>query len=134
MIRLRSRMTKLAAIGATLTGLLAMSNAPALANEFGTGGNATSTINWTTGSTRYTQQHSGDDFAFTNDSGISVDMRWKKCDAATYGNIIYNISPGSGYHVLGTNFLAGSCLQIQYRGYTQTGSFNGTTFWNYNFA
>ncbi len=134
MIRFGSRVAKVATVAVLATALLAVNNAPALASEFATGGTATSTTSWNTGSTRYTQQHSGDDFAFTNDSGISVDMRWKKCDAATYGSIVYNISPGSGYRVLGTNFLAGTCLQIQFRGYTQTGSFRGTTFWNYNFA
>lgn len=39
-----------------------------------------------------------------------------------------------GRRVLGTNFLAGTCLVVQYRGYSSTGTFSSTQSWNYNFA
>jgi hypothetical protein len=114
---------------------LSMTGSPASANSFGTSGNATSISTFTNGSTQYVQNHNGDDFAFTNDTGISVDMRWRKCtDASVVGSIVYDIRPDHNYRNLGTNFAATTCLRIQYRGYTQTGSFSGTTFWNYSWV
>ncbi|NUT99895.1 MAG: hypothetical protein HOY78_48595 [Saccharothrix sp.] len=122
------------AVGAVAL-LLFVGSGSALANSFYTGGNASSVWNFTTGSTSYTQSHGGDDFAFDVTSGIAVDMRWSKCsDSSVHGEIKYNIGVSDGYRVLGTNFLASTCLHIQYRGYSQTGSFNGWTYWNYNFA
>ena len=39
-----------------------------------------------------------------------------------------------GRRVLGTDFLAGSCVRVQYRGYSSTGTFSSTQYWNYTFA
>lgn len=123
----------LAALAAILV-MVTATGSPSFANSFYTGGTTNSIVNFTTGSTSYIQNHSGDDFAFDVTSGIAVDMRWSKCsDSSVHGAIKYNIG-SDGYRVLGTDFLATTCLHIQYRGYLQTGSFNGYTYWNYNFA
>jgi len=115
--------------------MLTVTGAPASADSFYTGGTANSIWNFTIGSTTYYQSHGGDDFAFDVTSGIATDMRWQKCsDSSVIGSIMYNITPSGGYRVLGTDFLAGTCLRIQFRGYTSTGAFNGYTYWNYNFA
>ncbi len=132
---IKKRLAAAAVAVATIFTVLITSGTPASADSFGTGGTATSISTFTNGSTQYVQNHNGDDIAFTNDAGISVDMRWRKCtDASVVGSIKYNIAPGTGYRTLGTDFLAGTCLRIQYRGYTATGSFRGTTFWNYSWA
>jgi len=112
-----------------------LSASPASANYYYTHGTTYSIWNFTTGSTSYYQGHNGDDFAFDVTSGIAVDMRWSKCsDSSVHGSIQYNITPAGPYRTLGTNFLAGTCLHIQYRGYTQTGTFYGYTFWNYSWV
>lgn len=129
------RLPRAIAIGVAAVGIVATMTTPAVADSFYTGGTATSTWNWTTGSTQYIQSHGGDDIAFDVTSGISIDMRWVKCtDLSVTGATHYDINPANGYRVLGTNFLATSCLRLQFRGYTSTGSFNGYTYWNYNFA
>jgi hypothetical protein len=129
------KFTRGMAVGLVATAMVAALASPASANSFYTGGTANSIWNFQTGSTSYVQSHGGDDIAFDVTSGISVDMRWSKCsDSSVTGSIHYDINPGNAYRVLGTDFLATTCLHIQYRGYTQTGSFNGYTYWNYNFA
>lgn len=121
-------------VGASLLAVFAMIS-PASANSFNTGGSTSSISNFTTGSTSYTQSHSGDDIAFDVTSGIAVDMRWSKCsDSSVHGEIKYNIGVSDGYRTLGTNFLPTTCLHIQFRGFTQTGSFGGTTYWNYSWV
>jgi len=120
--------------GMALIAVFAMIS-PASASSFYTGGSTGSISNFTTGSTSYIQNHSGDDFAFDVTSGIAVDMRWSKCsDSSVHGAIKYNIGVSDGYRTLGTNFLPTTCLHIQYRGFTQTGSFNGYTYWNYSWV
>jgi hypothetical protein len=106
----------------------------ASANTFSTSGSAGSITDFTVGGTWYYQQHDGDDIAFNRTSGIAIDMRWASCKiSGGTGAIKYNLH-GEGARLLGTNFLNGSCLKLHYRGYSQTGSFNGVTYWNYNIA
>lgn len=129
------RLSRALAVGLVALGTVAVMTTPAAADSFFTGGTATSTTAWNTGSTNYVQSHGGDDIAFDVTSGISIDMRWVKCtNTSVFGSTHYDINVGNGYRVLGTNFLATSCLRLQFRGYTTTGSFNGWTYWNYNFA
>ncbi len=115
--------------------MLGIGVSPAFANSYYTHGTTNSIWNFTTGSTSYYQNHNGDDFAFDVTSGIAVDMRWSKCsDSSVHGDIKYNITPSGPYRTLGQNFLATTCLHIQYRGYTQTGTFYGYTYWNYSWV
>jgi hypothetical protein len=61
--------------------------------------------------------------------------RWASCSiSGGTGATKYNITVAEGRRVLGTNFLAGSCVRVQYRGYSRTGTFSSTQYWNYNFA
>lgn len=106
----------------------------AYASSFYTGGSTGSIWNFTTGSTSYVESHNGDDLAFDVTSGIAIDMRWSRCAGGAIGPIQYNITAPGAYRVLDTNFLATTCVHLQFRGYTQTGSFHGYTYWNYNFA
>jgi hypothetical protein len=68
-------------------------------------------------------------------SGIAIDARWASCKiSGGTGATKYNITVSEGRRVLGTNFLAGTCLRVHYRGYSTTGTFSSTQYWNYNFA
>jgi hypothetical protein len=116
------------------TGLIAVGTGSASANSLSTGGTTTSTSTWNTGSTQYTQNHSGDDLAFDVTSGNAIDMRWISCNGSQTGTIQYDITAGESFRILGTNFLATTCLKLQFRGYVSTGSFTGITYWNYSFA
>jgi len=118
-------------VGATAT--------PALASTRTTGGTTASDIfAWTSGTYNYYQNHGGDDFGFDNNSGASIDMRWVKCtDYSVHGSTFYDIQPTEGRQVIGTQFLAGTCLRSQYRAaFTADASraFSGVMHWNYNFA
>jgi len=107
---------------------------PASANTFATGGSAGSTTDFTIGGTWYYQNHDGDDIGFNRTSGIAIDMRWAACSlSGGTGAIKYNLH-GEGARIIGTNFVEGACFKFHYRGYSTTGSFNGTTYWNYNIA
>lgn len=75
-----------------------------------------------------------DDLAFDLTSGNAIDMRWISCNGTSTGAIKYNITAGESFRIIGANFLATTCLKLQYRGYTSTGSFTVVTYWNYNFA
>ncbi|MEO7262020.1 MAG: hypothetical protein ABI047_12310 [Jatrophihabitantaceae bacterium] len=133
-MNLRSKIAKLAVILTMAAGLLAVGTSSASANSLSTGGTTTSTISWNTGSTMYTQNHGGDDLAFDVTSGNAIDMRWITCNGSQTGTIKYNITAGESFRIIGMNFLATTCLKLQFRGYTQTGAFTGITYWNYNFA
>ena len=134
MIVVRSWLRKSMVVAAVAVGLVGLTGGTAMANQYNTYGTATSTITFTPGTTTYNQQHNGDDLAFTVATGISVDMQWVNCAGTQSGSINYNIAAGSGYRTLGTNFAAGACLHINYRGWDHTGGFSGTTFWNYSWV
>jgi len=127
--RLRALFVVLASVVLVLAG-----TSGASASSYYTGGSTGSIWNFTTGSTSYYQNHGNDDFAFDVTSGVAIDARWVSCSGSQTGSVKYNINAPGGYVVLGTNFLPTTCLHIQYRGYTGTGSFNGYSYWNYNFA
>jgi hypothetical protein len=130
----KRRFAKLAVLLTAMISVIFVGATAASANTYSTGGTANSIWNWTTGSTTYYQSASGDDIAFNVTGGIAIDMRWISCDGAHVGSIRYDITPSEGYRTIGTNFLAGTCLHLQYRGYSRTGSFTGVTKWNVNFA
>ena len=90
---------------------------------------------WKLGGTYYYQQHDNDDFGLDVISGIAIDARWASCSiSGGNGATKYDITVAEGRRVLGTDFLAGTCLRVQYRGYSSTGTFSSTQYWNYNFA
>jgi hypothetical protein len=90
---------------------------------------------WTVGGTYYYQGHTNDDFGLDVTSGIAIDARWASCSiSGGTGAIKYDITVAEGRRVLGTDFLAGTCLRVQYRGYSTTGTFSSTQYWNYSFA
>lgn len=94
-----------------------------------------SIVEWKLGGTYYYQQHDNDDFGLDVISGIAIDARWASCSiSGGTGATKYNITVAEGRRVLGTDFLAGSCLRVQYRGYSKTGTFSSTQYWNYSFA
>ena len=94
-----------------------------------------SIIEWKLGGTYYYQHHDHDDFGLDVISGIAIDARWASCSiSGGTGATKYNITVAEGRRVLGTDFLAGSCLRVQYRGYSRTGTFSSTQYWNYSFA
>lgn len=122
-----------AAVGAVA--LLTGAVASASADTKSTTSSAGSITAWTVGSSVYYQGHANDDFGIDVLSGIAIDARWASCKiSGTTGQTKYEITPAEGRQVLGTNFLAGTCLKVQYRGYTKTGTFTSTQYWNYNFA
>lgn len=130
-----SKFTKSLVAVAASAALVVGSTTPASASTYYTGGKVYSTQAFKTGTTTYYQHHAGDDFAFNVQSGISVDMRWRKCGSShTTGEIKYDIHRNQGRRIIGTNFRRNTCLNLDYRGYIHTGSFGGTTTWNYNFA
>ncbi len=90
---------------------------------------------WKLGGTYYYQHHDHDDFGLDVVSGIAIDARWASCSiSGGTGATKYDITVGEGRRVLGTDFLAGTCLRVQYRGYSTTGTFSSTQYWNYSFA
>ena len=94
-----------------------------------------SIIEWKLGGTYYYQQHDSDDFGLDVISGIAIDARWASCSTSGgTGATKYNITVAEGRRVLGTDFLEGSCVRVQYRGYSRTGTFSSTQYWNYSFA
>ena len=94
-----------------------------------------SIVEWKLGGTYYYQQHDKDDFGLDVISGIAIDARWASCSiSGGTGATKYNITVAEGRRLLGTDFLAGSCVRVQYRGYSSTGTFSSTQYWNYNFA
>ena len=124
----------IAVIGAAAM-MLGTTATAAVADTRNTSGTTNSIIDWSTGTNQYRQTHYGDDFGFDNNSGISIDMRWVKCtDFNVRGATFYDIRPSEGRQVIGTQFLAGTCLRSQYRGFTSTGSFAGVMHYNANFA
>jgi hypothetical protein len=116
-------------------GLVFASTAGASANTKTSTSSAGSITAWTLGGTYYTQNHVNDDFGLDVLSGIAIDARWASCSpSGGTGATKYNITVAEGRRVLGTDFLAGTCLRVQYRGYSRTGTFSSTQHWNYNFA
>jgi hypothetical protein len=108
---------------------------PAQADTSTTTSTATSTTAFTVGANRYGSDHAGDDFGMDVTSGVSIDARWASCSiSGGTGAIKYNISAAGARQVLGTNFLAGTCLRVHYRGFTTTGGFTSKQYYNYNFA
>jgi hypothetical protein len=96
---------------------------------------ATSVTAFTVGGTTYYQGHTNDDFGLDVTSGIAIDARWASCKiSGSTGQIHYGITPSNAMRVLGTNFLATTCLKVHYRGYTSTGTFTSRQYWNYSFA
>ncbi|WP_457252644.1 hypothetical protein [Pedococcus sp. P5_B7] len=94
-----------------------------------------SIIEWKLGGTYYYQGHTNDDFGLDVVGGIGIDARWASCSiSGGTGATKYDITVAEGRRVLGTNFLEGSCVRVQYRGYSTTGTFSSTQHWNYNFA
>ena len=108
---------------------------PAAANTWTSTSTTGSITAWTLGGTRYYLNHTNDDFGLDVLSGIAIDARWASCGpSGGTGATKLNITVPEGRQVLGTDFLAGTCLKVQYRGYTKTGTFTSTQHWNYNFA
>ena len=94
-----------------------------------------SIVEWKLGGTYYYQQHDKDDFGLDVISGIAIDARWASCSrSGGTGATKYDITVAEGRRVLGTNFLEGSCVRVQYRGYSTTGTFSSTQYWDYSFA
>jgi len=130
---MRRHIAGLSLLATVFSGALLFSGVgPASATTFTTGGTAVSTTAFTIGNTEYGTPNDGDDIAFNRTSGIAIDMRWQSCfRAGTIGAIKYNLH-GESARLIGTNFKAGTCLQLQYRGYSQTGAFKGVTYFGYN--
>ena len=132
-MRASMRRSVVAAMGtiALLIGVVANASADTRTSTSTTG----SITAWTLGSNPYVQGDTNDDFGLDVLSGIAIDARWASCkkDGIT-GATKLNLTAAEGRQVLGTDFLAGSCLKVQYRGYTKTGTFTSTQHWNYNFA
>lgn len=126
----RAAIATLASIG------LAVATAGSVSADTKTSTSSTgSIIEWKLGGTYYYQQHDNDDFGLDVISGIAIDARWASCRiSGGTGATKYNITVAEGRRVLGTDFLAGTCLRVQYRGYSTTGTFSSTQYWNYNFA
>ena len=116
-------------------GLALATSASANANTTTSTSTAGSITAWTIGGTNYYQGHTNDDFGLDVLSGIAIDARWASCKiSGGTGATKYNITVPEGRRTLGTDFLAGTCLRVQYRGYVKTGTFTSTQYWNYNFA
>jgi hypothetical protein len=113
---------------------LVLGGGTAYANSSSGTGTTTSIWNFFTGASSYYQNHNGDDIAMGLIDGVPVDSRWQKCtDANVVGQVQYNIRKEELYHrVIGTNFGAGTCVKLQYRGFAATGWFSRETLWNYN--
>lgn len=126
----RAAVATVAAIGLAVVTMVGAS-ADAKTSTSSTG----SIVEWKLGGTYYYQQHDNDDFGLDVISGIAIDARWASCSiSGGTGATKYNITVAEGRRVLGTDFLAGSCLRVQYRGYSKTGTFSSTQYWNYSFA
>jgi hypothetical protein len=67
-------------------------------------------------------------------SGISIDANWATCNNTQTGFTQHDITAAGPMQTLGTDFLATTCIKILYRGFSQTGNFKGTTYWNYDWA
>jgi hypothetical protein len=127
-----------AALGAAAL-MVGATGTPALASTRSTSGTTGDDIDtWISGTYNYSQNHGGDDFGFDNNNGATIDMRWVKCsDYSVHGSTVYDIQPGEPRHIIGTNFLAGTCLRSQYRAYLnddRNRSFSGIMHYNANFA
>jgi hypothetical protein len=133
---LARNLTRAAVAAAVAVVVLVAAAMPASATNWGWSSTTSSVTDWSTLGYNFVQDHTGDDIAFTNDTGgIAIDMRWQKCsDPTVVGSIKYNLAPNSTFRNIGTDFLATTCLKLKYRGYIQTGWFHGTTFWNYSWA
>jgi len=106
----------------------------ASADSQNTSGTTTSIWNWSTGAVQRTQSHSGDDIAFDQASGNDIEMRWVKCsDLSVYGASVHT-TWSAGYYNIGTNFAAGTCFKLQFRGWVSTGGFTGIVYWNYSWV
>ena len=98
-------------------------------------GTASSTFNWSSSGADYWNDDPGDDFGFDNTSGIAIDGRWANCLLTKNGATHYDIyGSGQGRVTLGTGFLTLSCLKLQFRGYSTTGNFSGTVYFNQSWA
>ena len=68
----------------------------------------------------------------------SLDMRWRTCNSPNqYGSIRYNITVAEGNRTIGTNFVAGTCLVLQWRPFASADtskSFVGAVYWNDNYV
>jgi hypothetical protein len=116
-------------------GLAVATTSTASANTVTSTSTTGSIIEWKLGGTYYQQNHTNDDFGLDVVSGIAIDARWASCRiSGGTGATRWNITVAEGRRVLGTDFLAGSCVRVQYRGYSTTGTFRSTQYWNYNFA
>jgi hypothetical protein len=132
---LKTTLRRAAVAAAAAIGLALATSATAGADTKTSTSSTASIIEWKLGGTYYYQQHDKDDFALDVISGIAIDARWASCSiSGGTGATKYNITVAEGRRVLGTDFLAGSCLRVQYRGYSSTGSFSSTQHWNYTFA
>ena len=132
-MRVSIRRGVVAAVGAV--GLLTGAVAGASANTHTSTSTAGSITAWTLGGTYYYLNHTNDDFGLDVLSGIAIDARWASCGpSGGTGATKWNITAAEGRRVLGTDLLAGTCVRVHYRGYSQTGTFSSTQYWNYNFA
>jgi hypothetical protein len=105
---------------------------PAAADTYAASGNAGSS--WSTASKDYVEHHNGDDILYGPNTGSAIDMRWVTCDGTRYGDIVYGIAshPHGGWVRIGTDFIAGTCLHLQYRKHVDAsgGAFTGSVLWN----
>ena len=132
---MKASMRRAAIATAASIGLAVVTMAGASADTKTSTSSTGSIIEWKLGGTYYYQQHDHDDFGLDVISGIAIDARWASCSiSGGTGATKYNITVAEGRRVLGTDFLAGSCVRVQYRGYSRTGTFSSTQYWNYSFA
>jgi hypothetical protein len=134
MTKPRPRLLKLGLTGLMLASLLALFAPPASADTLAISNTANTTTVWQTGTYNYVQNHTNDDFAIRIDSGPSLDARWVTCDGSQIGATSHYVGNGAGYVTIGTNFAAGTCLHLMFKGDSATGTWSGFAKWNLNFA
>lgn len=132
---MKTTIVKVGAVLALAAGVGLAVPTAATADTYPSSSSVSSTTAWKIGENPYFQTHNGDDFGLDVTSGISIDARWASCKiGGSTGAIKYNIRAAATLRTIGTNFLAGTCLKTQYRGYSTTGRFTSTQYYNFNFV
>jgi len=134
MARSHRRWMKLGMVAVAVASLFALFEAPAAADTIAISNTANTTTVWQTGTYNYVESHTGDDFAIRIDTGPSLDARWVTCSGSQIGTNVYFVPSGGSYVTIGTNFLAGTCLHLMFKGHSSTGTWTGVAYWNYSWA
>lgn len=98
-------------------------------------GGATSISSWSIRTTDRHQTASGQDIRLDLTSGPGIDARWYKCtNHSVVGTVRSNIYVSSGWRNIGTDFAAGSCFHLGWRGADVTGTWQGRLQYQANVA